>query len=667
MNNNSHGTVTQYLELDSSYRNRKEYPLPSSFQVHSDLGQPVNKMTAMDPVSEQSLVMKWRLNNFCVQTNNKPSFGIELKPIVKKVGTTPVPTNGYKLHTLESVVLGGLQPMNNYYSGAILHVSNPPQSVRIAEYTYIGNNMCLIRTENKILYGSDTVLQIVDPSTACDSSVVKDRQDTLLFVPGGSGNATYNYYELYNITKSKSFRIDFHECRFNMIKVDSNITNQLGSCDWVELRKVIHRLRHNLDFIDYKTITAHLSPFSFPFKIGQRPIAQSGDFIEISKDVEYGIAEYCLSDPTQIRLSDNVSTVNGAYDGCTIRLICSNFSSTSFTTEDRKIISYYGDTRVATVSKPFVNDLSLYAKWEFIIFPPTETSRIKNVVNEVLRVSKIGNNTLDLKSSLNTFVSKTNSFYKDFYLNQEVGFLYGYIVHHIVTYDSAGNVLTNVIVVNKEFYDSINDTLPVCINSCQLFTPFKRNVFCDKKNLNAERFVVLEYSFDNHVHIKGSSHSSETMVKKSREEYKMNLVKLVLPNLPLTSGNGGYITDYPFVYVKLSNSDFMSNISHFMTNSRNANGMSFKVMMVDKVDETSRFVNLSCDMPNFLYVDLTKDLQFSVHLPDGSLFQTLESDTSSPYCPNNNVQINALFTLQRVSNDGNGRNNGINFDTYTRR
>jgi hypothetical protein len=197
MNNHGHGTVTQYLEVDSTYRNRKEHPFPASFQVHSDLGQPVNKMTAMDPVSEHSLVMRWRLNNFCVDSTNTPSYGIELKPRVKIIGNISVPTHGYNLHTFTSVVQGGLQPMNNYYNGAILHVKNPSQSVRIIEYTYMGNNICLIRTEDKIMYGSDTQLQIVDPSTECDSSIRFGREESLLFVPGGSGNSTYNYYELF--------------------------------------------------------------------------------------------------------------------------------------------------------------------------------------------------------------------------------------------------------------------------------------------------------------------------------------------------------------------------------------------------------------------------------------------------------------------------------------
>ena len=657
--------VTQYLEVDSTYRNRTDYPVASNFQLHYDLGQQVNKMTAKDPVSDQSLIMRWRINNFCIDSNNeKISYGIVLKPRTKMVGPGLVPTNGYNLHILKSVVEGGLQPITNYYNGAILHISDPLQSIRIVEYNYMGNNICSIRTEEKIMYDSESVLQIVDPSTACDSSLTIDKEECFLFVPGGSCNSIYNYYELYDITKSLSFRVDLHESKFDMIKIDSHVSKQIGACDWVELRKVIPRLRNNLDFINYNYISATINKLSFPFKSGQRSIAQSGDFIEVSKDLEYGTAEF-FSIQNQIKMSNNASLVHNAYVGCTMRIICSNL--TSSTSEDRTIIKYEGDTKIATFSKSFINDLSLYTKLEYIVFPLNETNRIKNVINQVLRVSKMGDNKLDLKSNFNTFVSLVPGFYKDYFINQDIEqkSLYGYIIDHIVNFDLNGVLISNILLVNPEFYNTINDSLSISVNSCQLFEPFKRQIF---SNTNNERFVILEYAFDNHVHIKGSSYCYGQEVRRVKEEYKINLVTLVLPNLQLCTGHGGFITEYPFVYVTLCNSDFTPNQSQFMSNSRNASGMSFKVMITNTLDPTKRFIHLSCDMPNFVFLDLTKDLRFAVYLPDGTLFTTVEKDLMSPYNPNNTLQINALFTLQRVSNEiTNGKNNGINFDTYTRR
>ena len=40
-----------------------------------------------------------------------------------------------------------------------------------------------------------------------------------------------------------------------------------------------------------------------------------------------------------------------------------------------------------------------------------------------------------------------------------------------------------------------------------------------------------------------------------------------------------------------------------------------------------------------------QDIDFAVFLPDGSLFQTYETDTESPYLPVKDIQISALFSL----------------------
>jgi hypothetical protein len=42
-------------------------------------------------------------------------------------------------------------------------------------------------------------------------------------------------------------------------------------------------------------------------------------------------------------------------------------------------------------------------------------------------------------------------------------------------------------------------------------------------------------------------------------------------------------------------------------------------------------------------------LRFSVFLPNGQLFQTIESDYYSPSAPNPFVQIDALFGIDRLA------------------
>ena len=40
-----------------------------------------------------------------------------------------------------------------------------------------------------------------------------------------------------------------------------------------------------------------------------------------------------------------------------------------------------------------------------------------------------------------------------------------------------------------------------------------------------------------------------------------------------------------------------------------------------------------------------QDLDFAVFLPDGSIFKTIEEDTTMPYYPIKDIQISALFSL----------------------
>lgn len=45
-------------------------------------------------------------------------------------------------------------------------------------------------------------------------------------------------------------------------------------------------------------------------------------------------------------------------------------------------------------------------------------------------------------------------------------------------------------------------------------------------------------------------------------------------------------------------------------------------------------------------------LRFSVYLPDGRLFQTIQTDYLSPYPPNIRLQIEAIFSIRRMVPSG---------------
>jgi hypothetical protein len=68
-------SVKRYLELESTFRNRKEFPLPSQFIVNISGGGAIcgtNSKTALDPVSNAAPTLTW-YNSF-QEVNQGTSF-----------------------------------------------------------------------------------------------------------------------------------------------------------------------------------------------------------------------------------------------------------------------------------------------------------------------------------------------------------------------------------------------------------------------------------------------------------------------------------------------------------------------------------------------------------------------------------------------------------------
>ena len=86
------------------------------------------------------------------------------------------------------------------------------------------------------------------------------------------------------------------------------------------------------------------------------------------------------------------------------------------------------------------------------------------------------------------------------------------------------------------------------------------------------------------------------------------------------------------------------------SNNPNSNRMLFRAT-IDDVSQpiTSTFVKIDGDgMVQTVKFKPNDNLRFSVILPDGRKFETIEQDTVSPLEPNNLIQISALFSIKRL-------------------
>ena len=202
-------------------------------------------------------------------------------------------------------------------------------------------------------------------------------------------------------------------------------------------------------------------------------------------------------------------------------------------------------------------------------------------------------------------------------------------------------------------FDYENPVLSVAFELGKLY-PQPKIVFGGSVNNNVnlwyfdkptDSFSVLGFSRDNRVFMKGGTDQTRTVV----DEFEITLVNLALPNRPLKSSKGGFITEYPFVYVRFTNPAIFKP-NYFFSNSPHTEGVTFRVPITNFVsDETTDFVTLvTRDMTYTTVFTFLEDLQFEVTLPDGSIFETIDSDFFSPRSPNTNLQISAFFEIKKI-------------------
>lgn len=160
---------------------------------------------------------------------------------------------------------------------------------------------------------------------------------------------------------------------------------------------------------------------------------------------------------------------------------------------------------------------------------------------------------------------------------------------------------------------------------------------------------ILRINHDNMVPFvyTGSQVSQQQMVC-----YEIQLLNLILPNKTLATGRGSRIAFYPYVYVELSNvsSAGAGLVNTIYSNNPNSTRMIFRAAVDDVNNPTvSSFINLKGNgMVQTLKFKPNDNLRFSVHLPNGDLYQVLDPENFSPLQPNEEIQISALFAIKRL-------------------
>lgn len=542
---------TRYIEFDSTYRNRNEWPLPGEFEVLISQTGRKGKDDAVDPVSDSANITRWTSNEF-----NITGPAASITGTIDGTTTTPAVIGSTTAEQVIIVAFGAgndAQKIENYYSNSVLEVTTttPVERRRIISSKVLSQSPLklefVVKTSFSSAVNTGATIKITDPTDLADTS------NPLFFVPNGLiGSNRYTNCLLYNETKSLStlnteYRpITSYNEHTHIVTLDaSNLVPVTGwtSTDVFSIRKslpVLGQANNNISSTNVVSLPISFSSEQDYYRNSWITIPSTQETRRIVRYETYSGNFRSVTSSTVMQFPSNASTVSGYYNDAYIQVLSGNATG-----EIRKVISYDGNTKTVTLDNTI----------------PIPTPNI-------------------------------------------------------------GDQFT--------------------FRSLYITPDFSTPVLKDK-------FEILYFSNDNlnPFIYSGSQVSQQEMVC-----YEIQLLNICLPNKILSTGSGSRITCYPYVYVEISNisgsSAGMKNVIY--SNNPNSTRMIFRTTVGTRsVSGCSPFVKLTGDgMIQTLKFKPNDNLRFSVRLPNGELYQTVELENEAPLSPNSEIQISCLFSIKRL-------------------
>lgn len=324
----------------------------------------------------------------------------------------------------------------------------------------------------------------------------------------------------------------------------------------------------------------------------------------INRDPSYGPVGPVITLPV------GASLLNGYYRGKYIYFSSNNAVQTDV------VKSIYGNYYIKDYK---VTDLGAgnYKREAFVEYDINGTNLPYFITSNGIFAAGTGN----IIQFLSNTSSKINNFYRDYIIIDNTT-----LEQRIITsYDS----VTKQITVDTPF------TATVQGNSYTIISPNTINIV----SFNNNNFSPLNYT--------------GTLVTQNESVcYEVALEELILPNVDLVTGSK--IVFYPYVYVELSSVSAANTFSKNIIYSNNPNSARslFTAAITDVVEpEITSFIKPSCLMTQIVKFKPNDNFRFSVRLPNGKLFETVENDLLSPYEPNERLQIHATFSIKRLNDE----------------
>lgn len=211
----------RYLEIDSTYRNRNEWPLAGEFMVPISQSGRKNQQDAIDPVCLSAPIVSWSSTNL-----DKAGFGgVSLTGNFPYAAATPINYATDPFAVVIDSTAGTMQQSDNYYTGLVLEIVVKPGGDkiyrRIVGFKYLSTYQTsvgppiVVKDFGIVTLDSGFSDAVVLPSatyTITDFTDFNDKSNPNIFVP--SGNLQIDAYAntiLYNETRLQYRPVRFYD------------------------------------------------------------------------------------------------------------------------------------------------------------------------------------------------------------------------------------------------------------------------------------------------------------------------------------------------------------------------------------------------------------------------------------------------------------------------
>lgn len=631
----------RYLEIDSTYRNRNEWPDAGDFVVPISQTGRKGPIDAVDPVSDAAAETTWVASAFTA--NGVGSSFISLTVILLAPGTASGTTT-----FIVSGAPGTIQTTTDYYRAAILSLLPAPITVkvRIASTKFLGtdgtNDRMQVTVVGAVPIPLGSTVQIDDPSDLAAPSFL----NPLLFVPAGKiAPNSYVGTVIHNQTLNQTRPMKEYFAFTHLIQLDTSgsavATATSGPVagwsldDTYSIRPAPTMVCGNLNN-PTPSATIPVTHTTFNLALADSRPNLNGAFLEVEYAREPGAGTAGLTavaSNISVNLALAASPVDDFYIGCTIRI--STSATVGLDGQIQTITAYTGVSRTAIVTPGFTG-LPVAGDTYQIICPQTSRRIVKYVD---YRDTAVGGTptSIDFPAS----ASDLTGFYNNLYIDIPAAGGIRLIQRYVVARNGAGTVTSRIATISPGLAPAAGN--PFTITSGVVNPAFPFSLF------NSQSMCLLQFSRDN---LNPFVYTGSLVSQQDVVCYEVELLNLVLPNAILSVAGGGLISFYPYVYVQLRNIDAsgggLKNIIY--SNNPHATNMLFRAAVDDVPNPiNSTFIKIDGDgAVQTIKFKPNDNLRFSVHMANGEIYKTVLDEHFSPHMPNPFAQISALFSMKRV-------------------